>query len=244
MDATTQQLAASARSRIDTIVFDLDGTLIDSAPEIARAANTTLANYGHEPLPLAQVISFIGNGAPMLLRRAFAARGVALTDAAIPTLHDEFQRHYIAQEVNPEQFYPDVKNVLDELKARAFKIAICTNKSQASTDALAPTLGLDRWFSVFIGGDARSFRKPDGRHVLEALHRVGGDPDRAVMVGDSAADISAARDARMPSILVSYGYRREPANALGATVIIDRFGELPAALDRIARSMERGTTTP
>lgn len=220
--------------RYDTILLDLDGTLIDSAPDICRAANLLLAEHDLPAITLVQAKSFIGDGAPRLIERAFSAAGRPLDPARLPTLTERFIDLYETHEPDASCIFPGVMETLAALAAGGAKLGLCTNKAQRSTEMVVRTLGLDRWLGAVVGGDALPVRKPHAGHGRAVIEKLGGDIDRAVMVGDSPADMGVARDLGIPSVAVSYGYPRMPVSSLGANFVIDRFDQLPATLEQLA----------
>ena len=213
------------------LVFDLDGTLIDSAPDLHAALNRLMETQGRRLLDLSEVIPMIGDGVSMLVRRALAATG------GVPGDFDEKLKRYhaiygaaVAELTAP---YPGVMETLGRLHRAGHRMAICTNKPEAATHAVLEALGLTRFFSAVAGGDSLPVRKPDAGHLLGTLAMLDSTPERAIMIGDSHNDILVAINARVRSIAVSYGYRRQPAEELGADIVIDSFSEIPQALGRL-----------
>ncbi|WP_207459923.1 phosphoglycolate phosphatase [Azospirillum sp. SYSU D00513] len=219
------------------LVFDFDGTLIDSAPDITRALNRTLAQYGRPEVTVAQVRTMIGDGSAMLLRQAFAATGGELdAEAAKPVLAN-YMDVYFEEASQPSTPFPDVAETLGWFHGQGVKLGLCTNKPEKITRKLLGLLGLDHLFSAVAGGDTLPVRKPDGRHPGWVLEQLGVDlaaGHRAAMIGDNAHDVKAARSAGIPVIAMSYGYPRMPLDQLGADLIVDRFADLPDALRRLA----------
>jgi phosphoglycolate phosphatase len=210
------------------IVFDLDGTLIDSLPDIAAAVNGSLAEIGAEPLPLATIRSMVGDGSPVLVGRALALRGIAadrLTDRLA-----RFVTLYEAAPVARSTVYPGVRETLAALVADGKTLGLCTNKLQSTALTVLRGLGLETFFAAVRGGDTVPAHKPDPRHPLAVLAALGGSPAEAVMVGDNEHDITAGRGAGMGTVLVRYGYARRPFAEIPADRQIDSFAELPGAL--------------
>jgi phosphoglycolate phosphatase len=220
----------------DAIVFDFDGTLVDSAPGLAHALNRLLGELGCAPLDLATVTTMVGDGAAKLVERGLAHGGLA-------TAHEHVERFlalYGAAPAYRTAAVPGALGVLDELRAAGCRTAVCTNKPQAMTEAILAALSLADRFDAVVGGDTVLHKKPDPEHVLTCLERLAVPPDRAVMVGDSCNDLLAARGAGVPVVLVSYGYSRDPVRGLGADAVIGRLDELPRALARLrAKRHER-----
>ena len=216
-----------------TIVFDLDGTLVETAPDLMATLNVLLAREDIAPLPMEGARSLIGQGAKALLARGFAAAGRPLAEPRLSRLFDDFIDHYLAHIADESRPFDGAVQALDELQAKGARLAICTNKRTDLSLALLRALGLADRFAAIVGADAAPAPKPDPRHLTTAIERAGGRTDRAVMVGDSASDARAARNAGVPLVLVSFGYTDIPARDLGADVLIDHFDELPDACRRL-----------
>jgi phosphoglycolate phosphatase len=217
----------------DAVVFDLDGTLVDTAPDLQAHVNAVLGEVGRPELELADVRRLVGDGAKALLARALEASGGA-RGLDLDLLFRRFLERYTADPARRSRVHEGVVPALRALAARAVRLGVCTNKAQAPTDRLLAALGLDRFFEAVVGGDAVPAKKPDPGHLAAVLARLDATPARAVMVGDSGHDVLAARALGVPCILVSFGYTPVPAHALGADRVIDRFAELPAALESLA----------
>lgn len=223
-----------------TIVFDLDGTLIDTAPDLTAALNHVLDGIGRSPLPASMVRGLVGHGARALVERGMASSGLQPTEAELQTLLDRFLEYYGDNIATLSRPFACVEMTLEHLRARQALLAVCTNKPAGLSNKLFAALGMSARFAVVLGGDSLPVRKPDPLHVIEAIRQAGGDPARAVMVGDSAADINAARAAGVPSIAVSFGYTLASVYELGADLVIDRFDELIEALPKLLRLDPRG----
>jgi phosphoglycolate phosphatase len=213
------------------LVFDLDGTLIDSAPDLRAALNEMLRERGRAPLSLAQVRQMIGDGAAALVARALAASGADPAEA-VPALR-RFLQLYEADAVRLTRPYPGVTETLTALRRRGYRTAICTNKPQHATHTVLEGLGLLALFDGIAGGDRFAVKKPDPGHLLGLIGALGGAPDRAAMIGDGENDAAAAHGAGVPLVLMRYGYARVDPAALAADALLDRFDDLPAALDRL-----------
>ncbi len=218
-----------------TIVFDLDGTLVDTAPDLVRALNDTLAEAGRPLAPSEAVRAFVGHGARAMIERAAAHMGEPLEEAAVPALVDRFIIHYRADIARLSRPFPHAIEAMDALQAAGARLAVCTNKRTDLSIQLLEALGLAGRFGAIVGSDAVQARKPDPGHFLETVARAGGDPQRALMVGDTIADVEAARGAGAPCILVAFGYTPVAATALGADLIIESFAELPQAAQTLLR---------
>lgn len=216
--------------RFDIVVFDLDGTLADTAIDLAAALNHALEHMGRHRIPVETVRNMVGHGARALLRKGLAATGDvddALVERGFPQLLEYYEAH-IADHSRP---YDGVEAALDALATQGVKLAICTNKLEGLTHRLVAALGWQDRFDAIVGGDTLPQRKPDPAPVREAIARAGGG--RAAFVGDSINDTEAARAAGIPSVALSFGFSDRPAEQLGATALIDHYDQLLPALERI-----------
>jgi phosphoglycolate phosphatase len=213
------------------LVFDLDGTLIDSAPDLRAALNEMLRERGRAPLSLPQVRSMIGDGAAALVARALEASGVEPAGAA--SALPRFLQLYEADAVRLTRPYPEVPSTLAALRRRGYRTAICTNKPQHATYTVLEGLGLLPLFDGIAGGDRFAVRKPDPGHLVELIDSLGARIGAAAMVGDSEIDAAAAHAAGLPLVLMRYGYARSDPEALAADALLDDFADLPATLDRL-----------
>ncbi|OYQ33643.1 phosphoglycolate phosphatase [Niveispirillum lacus] len=223
----------SILKRFPALIFDFDGTLTDSAPDITLGLNRLLAQEGRRELPLSMVHHMIGDGAGRLVEQAFAATGVALTPAELGPMTARYLAIYGALPVDRSCIYPDVVDTLTALKQAGHRLGLCTNKPAGISVDLLGELGLDTLFDAVAGGDSVARRKPHPDPLLFVMDRLGVDAGGAVMVGDNANDVAAARGAGVPAVAVAYGYPRMPLAELGADIIIDRFADLPTALARL-----------
>lgn len=211
------------------VIFDLDGTLIDSLPDLTAAVNQMLTEEGLAPLPATEVGPMVGDGAGMLVTRAFAARG-GLPGPEVGPYLARFLAHYEPNATVLTRPWDGVVQALDALKARGLTLAVCTNKPSAATHAILKELGIDDYFAVVIGGDDAPALKPDPAHVNAVLDRLGIGHDQAIFVGDSINDVLAAKGANVRTVVVSFGYSRVPPHDLGADLVIDHFSELVDAV--------------
>jgi phosphoglycolate phosphatase len=218
------------------IAFDLDGTLVDTAPDLVGVLNAILGEHGHPPLPLATARPMIGRGALALLERGFAAAGAPLHPQTAQPLFDRFIDLYAARIADESRPFPGVAEALDALAGAGATLAVCTNKRTWLSQALLAALGLAGRFAAVMGPDTAGAAKPDPRHLIAAVAAAGGRIEGSVMVGDSKADLDAARAAGVPMVAVSFGYTEIPAAELGADALIDHFAELPAAVRRLLAS--------
>lgn len=217
-----------------TILFDLDGTLVDTAPDLAAAMNHVLAAHDRPPLPVDDVRHLVGHGARALIARGFAATGQArpdLVEAAMPL----FLQYYAAHIADGSRPFAGVAAALDSLAAAGCVLAVCTNKPTALAVALISALGWGQRFAAIVGFDSVPRAKPDAGHVHATLAACGGDAANAIFVGDSATDLGAARNAGLPIVLVSFGFTDVPARDLGADAVIDHYDDLLPALAALVR---------
>lgn len=215
------------------IVFDLDGTLVDTAADIRSAANALLAELDLPALGPRRVRRLIGHGARALFETVLRDAGRQVEKSELDVLADRFLEVYgagIARESRP---YPGVERALDALAGAGARLAVCTNKRDRSTSALLEALGLAWRFHAVATPETAGFAKPDPRHLLAAIEAAGGKVGRAVMVGDSATDVEAARAAGAPVVVVSHGYSTTPPSRLGADALIDDLRALPAVCARL-----------
>ena len=207
------------------IVFDLDGTLIDSAADLAAAVNLMLARFGAQPLALAEVRRMIGDGPSALVAGALAARGREGVD---PTeAHRMFLELYAAEATVRTSAYPGVRAALEALGAASIPLAVCTNKPARLTEAILGALGLADYFARVMGGDSLPWRKPDPRVLLSVLADFEAAPASALMVGDSEVDAATASAAGVPLVLMKHGYHRGPIEAIRCLAALEGFDELP-----------------
>jgi phosphoglycolate phosphatase len=210
------------------LIFDLDGTLADTAPDLLGATNAVLAARGRPLLDLAHLRHMVGFGARALISQAMEASGTPVTEDEMPALVEIFLDHYRDHIADSSRLFPHVAETLATLKAGGARLGILTNKPQDLTDRLLPRLGLEGLFAAVYGAGRKPYTKPDPRIFHEVVGDCGGGP--AVMIGDSITDLNTARAAQAPCILMSYGFTPVPARDLGADRVLDDFAELPGAL--------------
>ncbi|HZC16814.1 MAG TPA: phosphoglycolate phosphatase [Caulobacteraceae bacterium] len=211
------------------LLFDLDGTLVNSVPDLAMAANRLLAELGRAPLEIPDIARMVGDGVAALVERVLAARGVeeGAAEAALP----RFVALYEKDAATLTRPYPGVEAVLGRFAGEGVRLAVCTNKPEAATRRVLEGVGLARFFSVVLGGDSLPQRKPDPAPLLAALHRLGAAPGMAAMVGDHRNDVLAAHGAGVSTVFARYGYGLATLGALRPDAVIDSFGALPGALE-------------
>ena len=216
-----------------TIAFDLDGTLVDTAPDLIGTLNVLLDQEGLAPLPLSEARPFIGRGARWMIERGFQAAGATLDEARAPELFDRFIAYYLDHIADESRPFPGVEAALESLRADGARLAVCTNKRTDLSLALLDALDLTRRFDAVIGADATPACKPDPRHLTTAVAAAGGAMNKAILVGDAGTDAGAARAAGAGLILVSFGYTEVPARDLAPDLLIDHFDQLPDGCARL-----------
>jgi phosphoglycolate phosphatase len=213
------------------LVFDLDGTLVDSLPDLTSALNEVLRERGHAPLPGAEVAPMVGDGVAALVERGFAARGITASEAAAAL--PRYVELYEANATALTRPYPGVRDTLVALRRRGYRTAVCTNKLQQATMAVLQGLDLVQLFDGVAGGDRYPIKKPDPGHLLNLIGELDGSAGRAAMIGDSENDAAVAHAAAVPLVLMRYGYARVDPATLGGGLVLDHFAELPQALERL-----------
>lgn len=212
------------------IVFDLDGTLVDTAPDLLDSLNHALEIGGLTRSDRAALRGFVGHGGRVMIERAFAAQGTPLEQATLDRLMQAFLDHYAQNIPGGSLPYPGVIETIHRFSEAGYLLAICTNKLEGLSQSLIKALGLDRHFAANCGADTFAFRKPDPRHLLETIARAGGDPNRAVMVGDSRTDIDTAKAAGIPVVAVDFGYTDRHVREFSPSRVISHFDELTLEL--------------
>lgn len=217
------------------VLFDLDGTLIDSAPGVAWSLNRALADDGRAPLSVDRVKDLVGKGAHYLVADALEDTGGMIDDAHRDRIKDAFLQIYSENPIQDTIVFPGVMEVLETLQGDNVAMALCTNKPKKTTLPVLDAFGLTPFFPVVLCGDEVENRKPHGRHLHDTIAMMGRAGAPAVMVGDSENDILAAHDAGIPSICVSFGYCHMPFDELKPTELIHTFDDFAAALERIVK---------
>ncbi|BDW95487.1 phosphoglycolate phosphatase [Thalassospira tepidiphila] len=208
------------------ILFDLDGTLIDGVDDILFAMNDLLATHGHAPLERHDIEAMLGDGTWMLTKRAFAARGETPSDAMLDELNVDFNARYVETDYAYTRLFENAETVLRELKSDGWTIALASNKPEAPCKAILTKLGIADLFSVIAGGDSFEVKKPDGRFLVQILNRLGFSAkmeDVAIMIGDHANDIIAAREAGVQYCLVRFGNHTPEVPQLPENQVITNF---------------------
>ena len=221
------------RSPAPLVVFDLDGTLADTAPDLTATLNVILSGEGLPAVPLAEARQMIGHGARVMLERGIEAAGLEVTPDRLDELYRRFLVHYADHLCIQSELFPGVVEALDRLEEQGFRFAVCTNKVEAHSAKLLEALGIAHRFAAICGRDTFPYVKPDPRHLTLTIAKAGGQVDEAVMIGDSRTDIVTAQAAGVPVVAVPFGYTDVPVESLAPDLIIDHFDELPAAVARV-----------
>ena len=217
-----------------TLIFDLDGTLADTAPDLLGATNAVLAARGRPRLDLDHLRHMVGFGAVALITQAMEASGAPVAQEELPPLIEIFLAHYRSHIADGTRLFPQVTETLRALSAQGARLGVLTNKPQELTDLMLPRLNLDGLFTAVYGAGRKPYTKPDPRIFHDVVADIakahGGAGGASVMIGDSITDLNTARAAGAPCILMSYGFTPVPAKDLGADMVLDDFAQLPQAL--------------
>ena len=219
-----------------TIAFDLDGTLVETAHDLVGALNVILVEQGMAPAPMTAVRQLVGHGLRGMLIRAYAMADMTITEEQIAQLRPrivDVYRARIAQESRP---FPGCLEALDALRARGAALAVCTNKPEGLARLLLDELDMTRLFDAIVGGDTLPVQKPDPAPLLEAIARAGGDPAKAMLVGDASPDVGAAKAAGVPCVICTFGYNDLPPAELGGDAVISHYDGLAQVAADIAAS--------
>jgi phosphoglycolate phosphatase len=216
-----------------TIVFDLDGTLVDTAPDLIDTLNFTLNRHGLPTVPYDAARRLIGGGAKTLIERALIVEGRNATAADVDALYASFVAHYGEHVADRSRPFPAVEQALDHLAATGHRLAVCTNKLEWLSKRLLDALQLSNRFAAICGQDTFGAQKPDPRVFRATVRRAGGEPVRAIMVGDSITDIRTAKAAKVPVVAVDFGYTDVPVAKLDPDRVISSFTALPAAIEAL-----------
>ncbi len=221
------------------IAFDLDGTLVDTAPDLLNTLDQVLSAHGITPVDRDEARPMIGGGARLLIVRALRRAGVEVSPAELDGLNRQFLDHYAAHIADDSRPFPGLEAALDRLQERGAILAVCTNKLEYLARLLLDGLDLTHRFAAITGADTFGVSKPDPRPLLATIAACGGVAGRAIMVGDSATDIATARAAQVPAVAVSFGYTEIAPADLGADRLIHHFADLDAAVDALLSSTGR-----
>lgn len=219
-----------------TIAFDLDGTLVETAPDLHRALNHVMDSLGLPHTPLEDVRIFVGHGARALIVRACAVHGITHGEDDLDRLTRAYVDEYAADIARFSHPYPGLLDALDRLSGAGARFVVCTNKLTSLSVQLLDTLGLTNRFAAIVGADAVERRKPHPDHYIAAIRAAGGDVSRSLMVGDSTNDVQSARAAAAPVVVYAHGYTDIAPEHLGANAVIDHYDELPALAAELLNS--------
>ncbi len=215
---------------IEAVIWDLDGTLVESAPDLADALNTLLNEQGQNSHPVAAVRLMIGGGVAKLIERGFRSAGTPLSESGRDALVPRFMEIYTACATRQTHLNPHAHEVLNTFYHAGVRQGLCTNKPVAVTCKILSALDVSGYFESIVGGDSTQERKPHALPLLTCLDELGASPDSAIMIGDSGADVGAARAVGMPVILVPDGYTGVSAKSLGANYVVNSLADLPARI--------------
>jgi phosphoglycolate phosphatase len=218
-----------------TVVFDLDGTLVDTAPDLISALNVVLAREGLLPMPLQSARNMIGAGAKKLIERGLEAEGVSVSAAELERMMEAFIAYYAEHIAEASRPFEGLERALDDLHASGYRLAVCTNKLEWLSKRLLDRLSLARRFAAICGADTFGVAKPDPAILRQTVARAGGELSSAIMVGDAGPDVGVARRAGVPVIGVSFGYTEVPIADLKPDRVIHHMDELTAAVENLAR---------
>jgi phosphoglycolate phosphatase len=227
------RFATEGLIRNATLVFDLDGTIADTAGDLIEAANAALAAHGFSRASAASIRKGVGYGAKAMLQAALAETGETASEAALSELTHQLVAFYEQRIAVQTTLFPGFLDAAQTLRHRGAKLALCTNKTERLMTRLLSELGIASLFDALAGRDTFDFHKPDPRHVTHLVAAVGGRLPFAAMIGDSEADVAAARGAGIAAIAVRFGYAALPADELGADAVLESFSELPDLVERL-----------
>ena len=225
---------------VRTVVFDLDGTLVDTAPDLIQALNFVLDREGLPPVPLHSARNMIGAGARRLIERGLEVEGRVATPADITRLTGDFIDYYAAHIADGSRPFQGLEDALDDLAARGYQFAVCTNKLEWLSKRLLDQLGLSPRFAAICGADTFGVSKPDPAFLRETVKRAGGEIAATIMIGDAGPDVGVARRAGVPVIGVEFGYTDVPIAELKPDRLIGHMRDLPAAVDSLIRTKGTG----
>lgn len=216
---------------LEALIFDLDGTLVDTAPDLMRSTNHVLATLKRRPITMDEARAFIGHGARTLIARGCEATGEPVDPRALETLYQEFIIYYSANIAAASRPYPGLLPFLDRAKAKGLKLAVCTNKLESLSIRLIEALSLTSYFDAIVGPDTIGIAKPDPRPYVEANTRIGSRPEASIMFGDSETDIKTGQNAGVPVIAVTFGYTPTHVRHFSPTHMIDHYDEAWAIVE-------------
>ena len=226
------------------LVFDLDGTLAETAPDLVATLNMILRREGLRPVPFAMARAMVGGGARLMIERGLAHSGARLPDHRIDRLFDDFLEHYEKHIADATTLFPGVVEAFDRFEAAGWRFAVCTNKIEQASVLLLEKLGIAHRFMAICGKETFPFSKPDRRALLMTIEKAGGARETTIMVGDSKIDIETAQNAGVPVIAVDFGYTDQPVATYKPNRVISDFANLWAAVADIGARSGRRESTP
>lgn len=229
---------------LPTLVFDLDGTLVETAPDLVQTLNIILAQEGCAPLSYEDARKLIGFGARALLQRGFEAQERVIEPDHMDALFARFIRHYEAHIADRSLVFPYVRESLELMRDQGYTLAVCTNKLEYLARRLLEEMQIDNYFSAICGSDSFAFKKPDPRCLLATIAQAGGMGSHAVMVGDSITDSQTAQAANIPVLLVDFGYSDVPIAQLGADAVMSCWSDLPEKIKKLQSQLDGSGKQP
>lgn len=217
-----------------TIIFDLDGTLVETAPDLVATLNIVLASEGMAPVPYEVARNYVGGGAKLMIARGIEAEGRTVDDATLDRMFADFIAYYAANVAVHSRPYPGLTEALDTLSARGWRFAVCTNKLEHLSVLLLNELNLTHRFEAICGQDTFGIQKPDPEILRRTIAAAGGDVRQSIMIGDSETDILTARATGIPVIAVDFGYSERPVSEYGPDRLISHFAQLPGEIAGIS----------
>ncbi|VAX06378.1 Phosphoglycolate phosphatase [hydrothermal vent metagenome] len=218
------------------VIFDLDGTLVDSARDLSAALNHVLRQASRPEIALSEVRHMVGDGARALIIKGFSETGHLPESGEIDAIQDEFLSYYSDHITDQTLIFPGARHVIETLTEMKIPLGLCTNKAIKLTEKIMAEFNLADYFSAITGGDSFDYRKPDPRHLTSTLEIMKVEPERAIMVGDSRNDIIAAQRAGIPVIGVSFGYSKTPIAKLNPDIIIDHYDDFLFSLGKMSET--------
>lgn len=215
---------------LPTIVFDLDGTLVETAPDLVDTLNFVFEREGIPPVPFEEARTFVGHGARAMITRGLDAEGRTVTPQVLDKLFNDFVDYYTAHVADRSYPFPGVIEALDALSERGHRLAVCTNKFEKQSLLLLDALKMTSRFAAIVGQDTFKIAKPDPEVLRRTILAAGGDPAHAIMIGDSETDILTARAAELPVVAVDFGYSQAPVSEYGPDRLISHFAQLSEAI--------------
>jgi phosphoglycolate phosphatase len=225
------------------LVFDLDGTLADTAADLIGVLNFVLAREGLGSMAIPDARPLVGGGARVLIQRGLAANRFEASESRIDAMLADFMAHYEAHIAENTVLFPGVTDALERFEAAGFAFAVCTNKAERASVLLLRALGIAPRFRAICGKDTFGVFKPNGEALRQTIAQAGGDPERAVMIGDSKIDIDTARNAGMPVVAVNFGYSKEPIKNFEPDRVIGHYDELWDAVEALGIGQRQSALT-